>query len=517
MFRSSTATISHSTSSVSTYSSPVLSLWSFICQRRILLFSSFIIVMMCIFSAFSHGNGAFAVALQDQVSSYFSWLYSSSMNCYLLVCLFLVMSPFGKIRLGSSNNERPEFSTFSWLAMLFSAGMGIGLFFYGVVEPLSHYLFSFSESGPQSQSLALTIFHWGIHPWACYAIVGLCFAYFAYRKGKTFALSSCLSPLIGKNSRGILGSLVNAFAVICPVIGIAISLGIGALQISKGLEYSLSLSGTFFVQVVIILSITLLSTLSVISGVTKGMKYLSIINIGLSFLLLCFIFFSGGALLGTLRIVSDLGAYVRHLPFLSLWSGSHDYRAGGNIFNWTTFYWSTWIAWAPFVGMFIARISKGRTIREYLLGAIVVPTILSAIWFSILGNSAIDSLNETPSGLRQIITTDTATTFFAFLSQYSEGILLYGLAILCLKLFFITSADSATLVIATAANEKGKPSTYEKIYWSIGICAVAITFLATGGLETMQIVAIISSVPFAVISWLMIVSLFKELAAERSS
>jgi choline-glycine betaine transporter len=335
-------------------------------------------------------------------------------------------------------------------------------------------------------------------------------------KGKSLSITSCL-PILGKHSQGMVGCTVNVLAVICSVIGIAISLGLGAIQMSKGIEYSFSMAATFLMQVTIMLLITLLSTISVVSGVTKGVKYLSILNMALSFFLLCFIFFSSGAIVAIKHIVVDLSTYIQDLAHHSLWSALHDYRKDGNIINWTTFHWSAWIAWSPFVGMFIARISKGRTIREYLLGAILVPTLLSTVWFSVLGHSAIQSLQGGIIDLGNVLKTDHATIFFVFLSQYSGGILLYGLAILCLKLFFITSADSAAFVIATMANEKGKPSTKGKTYWSIAVCLVAITLLASGGLDVMQVVSIVSSIPFAFISLLMLGCLFKELRAEVKS
>jgi len=489
--------------------------FGFFTKHKILSLSSLVLLFLLLFSILIHTTPSLVEEVQEAITSSFSWFYSISMNFYLIICFFLVISPMGKIRLGASNDARPEMGTFSWLSMLFSAGMGIGLFFYGVVEPLSHHLFSFGESGLLSKSLALTIFHWGLHPWACYALIGLCFAYFSFRKGKRFSIISCLSPKLGKNPHGVSCSIVKITTVVCPVIGIAISLGLGALQIAKGLEYSFGLDATFSVQIIVMISITILSTVSVVSGVSKGMKYLSVLNIVLCSLLLGFIFLSTGAFVATKEIALDVLAYIKNLPPHSLWSGSHNYKADGDVINWTTFHWSAWIAWAPFVGMFIARISKGRTIREYLLGTIIVPTILSIFWFSIIGHSAIQAVQEGTIHLTEVLRTDQAITFFVFLSQYSGGIVLYGLALVCIKLFFITSANSAALVIATAANEDGNPSIKEKIYWSVAICFVAIVLLASGGLVTMQVVSIVSSIPFAIISWFMLSNLLKELAVEN--
>lgn len=467
------------------------------------------IAFLMIFSIFAGNFVESTAEIQATVSQQFSWFYACVMNIHVLVCLGLALSPVGRMRLSSSEADRPRFGTFSWLAMLFSAGMGIGLFFYGVVEPLSHEYFTFSGVGAGSpSSVSLTMFHWGIHPWSCYAIVGLCFAYFSYRKGRSFSILSTLPQSIASPR---LKNLISTATVVCPVVGVATSLGLGAMQIAKGLDVGFSISASIWSQTVVILLITGLATLSVVSGVERGMKFLSNFNMLLAFVFLAMIFgfiFSGEALW---LIVTDTVDYFTELPGNAVWTAGHDYQASGNTINWTSLHWANWIAWAPFVGMFIAKISKGRTIREYILGVTLVPTLLSAVWFSVLGNSAMALLSEQSSQLLGMLRSDPAQAFFVYLSHFSGGFILFGLALVSLKLFFITSSDSAALVIATAAAEGKEPSRFAKVYWSLVISLLAIVFLANGGLETMQVVSVVSAIPFAFISMVMVGCLLADL------
>ena len=395
--------------------------------------------------------------------------------------------------------------------MLFSGGMGIGLFFYGVAEPLSHHAFTYGGDAAVTKTLSLTIMHWGIHPWSCYAMVGLCFAFFAYCKKLPFSIKSCFPKIAHKES--FFSNFLEAATVICPVVGVASSLGLGAMQISQGLAYSFGIKSGLGLELVVILTITIASTLSVVSGVEKGMKLLSNLTIFLAFVLLSYIFFFISPFKALGGIWSDSLSYLGSLSSNSLWASSHDYLADGSPLNWTTSHWSSWIAWAPFVGMFIAKISRGRTIREFILGVVVLPTLVTVVWFSLLGRSSIDFFGMDTGSVREMIDQNLSMAFFIYLSKFSGNLVLYGLAIICLKLFFITSSDSAALVIATSAVGGKKPSRNGKVFWSLAIAMLAVMFLVSGGLQSMQVVTIASAIPFACISLAMIVYLLWNLPA----
>ena len=471
------------------------------------------IIVLMVLSIFAGNFSELTSKVEEIFSEKFSWLYAGVMNFHVVICLLLVLSPLGKIRLAASQNEQPKFGTLSWLAMLFSAGMGIGLFFYGVVEPMSHHFFTFPGES-SAKALSLTMFHWGIHPWSCYALVGLCFAYFVFCKGRSFSILSCLPQSITSPT---LKKMIETATVVCPVVGIATSLGLGAMQIANGLSIGFGVESGIISQIAVIILITGLATFSVLSGVEKGMKLLSNFNMILAFIFLALVFFfvaSDNALQSILR---DTLRYFKDLPSIAIWTVGHNFKPSGNAINWTSFHWSTWIAWAPFVGMFIGKISQGRTIREYLLGVVLVPTLLSAVWFSILGQSAIELLGDQSVHLVEILKADPATTFFVYLSKFSGEFILFALALVSLKLFFITSSDSAALVVATAAAGGEEPSKFSKIYWSLLISLLAVVFLASGGLETMQVIAVVSALPFAFISVVMVVCLLNSLRVRGRS
>ena len=473
-------------------------------------------VFLLAISSFYIGNyQTIAKELEISFSETFSSFYSVMMNFYVISCIALIMSPYGKIRLGVDKNDKPKFSTLSWLTMLFSAGMGIGLYFYGVAEPLTHHHYTFNqENSSISKPLSLTMLHWGVHAWSCYAIIGLCFAYFAFRKNLSFSIIACLSSVFGNKKDSFLSKVIETTTILCPIVGIATSLGLGAMQITDGLAFSFGLKSNIFVEIGIIAMISTISTFSVVSGVEKGMKFLSIFNMFLSFVLLfCILTFISPVkvLSGALQ---DVGTYFLSLPSLSVWSASHNYLDDGSPINWTTYHWAGWIAWAPFVGMFIAQISRGRTIREFLLGVILVPTLLSGFWFSTLGRSGIEAFAGQADIAKFMIKNDLSQTFFMYLSKFSGSLILYAMAIVSLKLFFVTSSDSAALVIATSASGGKAPSKKSKIYWSMIISILAIVFLLSGGIGTMQLINIASAAPFAVLSLIMIFCLGYNLILE---
>ncbi len=331
--------------------------------------------------------------LQQEITTHFSWLYILSMTGFLCFALFLGFSRYGKLRLGS-DVDRPEFGTATWFAMLFSAGMGIGMLFYGVVEPVSHYL-----SPPRGEaasllaareSMGITLFHWGFHPWALYALVALALAYFGFRRGLPLSFRSVFYPILGSRIHGRLGDCIDILAVLATLFGLATSLGLGAKQVNAGLYYVFGLEQGTGIQVTIIACITAVAVASLVSGLDVGIRRLSELNMGLAGFLLLFLFVFGPTVFLFNSLVENVGEYLRYLPKASFWTASYqEGSASGWLGGWTVFYWGWWIAWSPFVGMFIARISKGRTIREFIAGTLLVPTGVAAIWMTGFGSTAL--------------------------------------------------------------------------------------------------------------------------------
>lgn len=449
----------------------------------------------------------------------FSWFYVLMMTGFLVVVLLFAFSRYGRIKLGD-DNSKPDFSYFSWLAMLFSAGMGIGLLFYGVAEPLIHFQ---SPPGTKStaliaeqEALALSFLHWGFHPWACYALVGLCLAYFGFRKKLPFSLRSAFYPLLGERIKGAWGHAIDTFAIVSTLFGVATSLGLGAMQINAGLRYSYDIPYSLNSQLVIIALVTLAATLSVLSGLRLGIRRLSEMNLVLAGSLLVFVFIAGPTLYLVDSFVENLGSYLRVLPLSSFWTASHDPEQKQWLGGWTIFYWAWWIAWSPFVGMFIARISKGRSLREFILGVLFVPSLMSFVWLSVFGNSGIAAVKSGATKLAEVVHTDLAQSLFVFFELYPFVGISSLLVTLSVTLFFITSSDSASLVIDTIASGGSQsPRPGQKVYWAILEGAVAAILLAAGCLNALQTASITSALPFAVIIGLMAYCLYLSLKAEK--
>ena len=436
----------------------------------------------------------------------FGWMYLMSMFIFVLFAVFMACSKYGNIKLGDDDST-PEYSTLSWFAMLFGAGMGIGLVFWGVAEPLNHYVtFGMTE---EAANLAMkkSFMHWGFHPWAGYASIGMALGYFQFRKKAPGMISSIFYPILGeKGINGPIGKLIDISAIFATVAGVATSLGQGALQINGGLNYLFQIPQSNLVQLIIVVVITVIYTWTAVSGIEKGIKALSDINMVLVGVLLggCFLI---GPKIMTLNIFTNAtGSYLNDFVRDSL--AVNPFGDNKWLGSWTIFYWAWWIAWGPFVGTFIARISKGRTIREFVLGVIFAPSIASLVWFSVFGSLGLSRSSELIQGAIKV----TETALFVVLNDYSFGFALSVVAILLLGTFFITSANSATFVLAMfSSNGELNPPNSKKVLWGILQALLAVVLLMSGGLAALQTCSIVAAFPFAIIMVLACYCLFKSL------
>ena len=480
-------------------------------------------ILFILWGAFApHHLERVATHLQLSLQMKFDWLYHLIVGMILLFVLYLACSKYGKIKLGK-DNEKPAYSTFSWFAMLFSAGMGIGLVFWGVSEPLSHY-YEPPIGEAQSQialnnALPFTFFHWGLHLWAIYALVALALAYFTFRRNLPGTISATFYPLLGDFVRGPVGMIIDIFAVLATVFGIATSLGFGAIQINGGLHYlDHRIPFEFNTQFIIIIGITFLFMISVLAGIDKGLKVMSNINIILAILLLCFFISFGPTSYIFQSFITSLGRYATFLPTINFSLAPLNQHGDKWIHNWTVFYWAWWISWSPFVGSFIACISKGRTIREFIIGVLAAPTLFCALWFTVLGSTGIHfdiSGNESIwMAMNQGLNAENA--LFATLSQLPFSKITIIVSIILIGTFFITSADSATFVMGIqTTNGMLVPPNQIKAIWGVIQASAAIVLLWSGGLNGLQSAAMASAFPFAVILIFLMISLLKGLREEK--
>ncbi|MGB3171789.1 MAG: BCCT family transporter [Rhodococcus sp. (in: high G+C Gram-positive bacteria)] len=461
-------------------------------------------------------EGAFE-SLNSAITDGVGWWYILSATGFVAFALYCGISRVGNIRLGR-DDEKPEFGVLSWFAMLFSAGMGIGLVFYGVAEPLSHYVdppeagrVAGSTDAAANQAMELTLYHWGLHAWAIYVVVGLGMAYMTYRKGRPLTVRWILEPLLGrKRIEGGIGHAIDAVAIIGTLFGVATSLGFGVQQISAGLEYLGWIETNNWVTVILIAFVTALATFSVVTGVSKGLKWLSNINMAMAASLALFVLILGPTLFLMQSWVQNLGGYIQALPELMLRTApfADDGWAGA----WTIFYWGWWMSWAPFVGMFIARISRGRTIREFVFGVLLAPTVIGSLWFTIFGDAAILRQRD-DQDLLVDGEVSTNTSLFQLLDGLPLATITSVLAILVVVFFFVTSSDSGSLVIdilASGGNLETPKIT--RIYWTTLEGAAAAVLLLVGGsgsLTALQTASIATAVPFSIIMVLACVSLLK--------
>ncbi|WP_291322127.1 BCCT family transporter [Desulfonatronospira sp.] len=447
----------------------------------------------------------------------FGWAYLLVTFFFLVFCIVLALSKYGNIKLGK-DEDRPEYTYFGWFSMLFAAGMGIGLIFWGVAEPLSHYMqppeHIEKESG-QAATFAMrySFFHWGLHPWAVYIIMSMSIAYFSFRRDMPPLISSCFYPLLGDRIYGLPGKLIDILAVFATIFGIATSLGLGALQINSGLEHIYGLPATDTSTLLIILVTTMLFMISATVGLDKGIQTLSKSNMFLAFLLVVFMLVFGPTAYIMTVFTDTMGGYLSDVLEMSLtvnpFLGHEWYK------DWTIFYWAWWIAWSPFVGIFVARISRGRTIREFISGALLVPTLLTFIWFAVFGGSSLYLELEAGAAVGGAVLDDVSTGLFAVFDHYPGSIILSNAAILLLVVFFVTSADSATFVLGIMTSRGSlNPSLGKKIVWGVTQSSVAAILLVSGGLVALQQMAITAALPFSFVLLLMCYNLWRGLSAE---
>ncbi|MBC2158902.1 BCCT family transporter [Listeria booriae] len=455
-------------------------------------------------------------SVQNFITTTFGWYYLIFVSLLVIFCFYLIVSPIGSIKLGKAG-EKPKYSTISWFGMLFSAGMGVGLVFWGATEPLSHYAISSPEVEPGTNQALMdafrfSFFHWGIHAWAIYAFVGLTLAYFQFRHDKAGLISATLDPLLGKWMKPSVRVTIDVIAVFATIVGVATTLGFGATQINGGLSFLFDIPVDFKVQIIIIAIVTVLFLTSAMSGLGRGMKWLSNTNMVLAVLLMIIVIIVGPTLL-TLNMMTDAtGAYMQNFVGMSFRTDPVNAAGREWINNWTIFYWAWFISWSPFVGIFIARVSKGRRIREFLAGVILLPTVLSIVWFSVFGTAS-TSVQRAGFDLTSL---KTEEVLFGTFNHMPLGSLLSVIAIFLIGVFFITSADSATYVLGMQTmNGVMNPANRVKFIWGIIQSLIASILLFSGGLEGLQNMLIIVALPFSFIMLLMMLSLSKALRKER--
>ncbi|MAD70907.1 MAG: glycine/betaine ABC transporter [Alcanivorax sp.] len=454
--------------------------------------------------------------------SNFDWLFMVGANIFVLFCIALIFLPVGKIRLGGKD-ARPDFSTLSWFAMLFAAGMGIGLMFWSVAEPVGYYTDWFGTplnvepNTPEAKDMALgaVMYHWGLHPWAIYGVVALSLAFFAYNKGMPLTIRSAFYPILGERCWGWPGHIIDVLAVLATIFGLATSLGLGAKQAAGGMHFLFDTPNAINVQIAIIVGVTAAAVISVMRGLDGGVKLLSNINMGLAALLLLFVMIAGPTLLIFTSMGQTAVDYAANIIPLSNWIGREDQ---GFLHDWTVFYWAWWISWSPFVGMFIARVSRGRTVREFLTAVLLVPTLVTVVWMATFGGSG---LHQTINGIGELANGvgDSSLALFQMLAELPLTAITSFLAIVLVLVFFITSSDSGSLVIdSITAGGKLDAPVPQRVFWAIMEGLIAGALLYGGGeqaLNALQAGAITTGLPFTVVLLLMCFSLYKGLSAER--
>lgn len=466
--------------------------------------------------------------MQAWIANKTGWFFVLATNLILAFMFYLAIGRFSGVRLGG-DDARPDFSRLGWFAMLFSAGMGIGLMFYSIAEPMYHLLSPPHGAEPRTveaaeDAMKTTFLHWGLHAWGIYSLVGLALAYFSFNRHQPFSIRAVFQPVLGDRIHGGWGHAVDIMATVATLFGVATSLGLGVSQINAGLQHLFAIPENTAVQIVLIVIITFIATLSVVAGLDKGIKRLSEINMIAALVLLMFVLLAGPSIFILNGFVENLGQYLDDFFYLSFWNETY---TGGSWQNgWTVFYWGWWIAWSPFVGMFIARISRGRTIREFIAGVLLVPTLLTFFWLSVFGDSALYMELFGAGNMAQAVNNNLARSLFFFFDQLQPGsgsampsVLITAvslLATLVVITFFVTSSDSGSLVIdMITAGGQTNPPVAQRIFWASTEGVVAAALLIGGGLTALQTAAIITGLPFAVILVFMIFSLYRALNSDH--
>ncbi|MBU2916376.1 BCCT family transporter [Psychrosphaera sp. F3M07] len=487
-------------------------------NKKVFVSASSLIIALLLYTAFlpKQAQNLFNL-IQSSIVENGSWFYVLTVAFIFFFVIFLGLSRYGDIRLGP-DHATPDYSIMTWLSMLFAAGMGIGLMFFGVAEPLMHYLSPpTAESGSVEavqEAMKMTFFHWGLHAWAIYAVVALVLAYFSYRHNLPLTLRSALYPLIGERIYQWPGHLVDVFAVVSTVFGVATSLGLGASQVNAGFGYLFGIEVSVFNQIIIMCGITALAVLSVTAGLDKGIRRLSEANMILAVCLLVLIFLLGPTVFLLKAYLQNIGVYLSDIIHNTF--NLFAYKKTNWIGGWTIFYWGWWLAWAPFVGLFIARISRGRTIREFILGVMLIPTVFTLLWMTIFGNSAIDLVfNQGVVGLGDMVSQDSSVALFVFLENFPFTTVLSFFSVLMIVIFFVTSCDSGAMVVdMLCSHGSNETPMWQRVYWAVGIGVVAAILLIAGGLNALQTMTIASALPFAVVLLLAIIGLIKALRVE---
>ncbi|MGW0820750.1 BCCT family transporter [Streptomyces sp. NPDC002845] len=487
-----------------------------------------IILIFVLYAMIGQDDAARQVqSVQDTLVSKLSWYYLVLVSAFVVFALWVGIGRFGDIKLGK-DDEKPEFSMVAWFAMLFAAGMGIGLVYWGVAEPLSFFAeprpgVGGSEAAQSEAAMVQTFLHWGIHPWAIYIVVGLAVAYSVHRKGRPVSIRWALEPVFGDRVKGVWGDVIDVVAVVGTLFGVATSLGLGVMQIAGGLNFLgwVDDPGKSLL-VVLIACITGLATISVVSGIGKGIKWLSNINMGLAAGVALFVMIAGPTLFVFNGLVQDIGGYLQNILRLSFDTGASQGEEGtGWVNSWTVFYWGWWISWAPFVGIFIARISRGRTVREFVCGVLLVPTLLTMVWFAVFGGSAIHGQTTGGENFVGEEGVNSNTALFQLLETLPGGTFVAGVAILLIVLFFVTSSDSGSYVVdMLASGGDPTPPTWSRVFWAVMEGAVAVALLLASGsgsasLDTLRTAAIIIALPFSLVMIAMCAATLKSFRQER--
>ncbi|MCG6942457.1 MAG: BCCT family transporter [Thiohalocapsa sp.] len=483
--------------------------------------SSFVLIVFIVLTLMFHQQAdAFFDDAMSIITGTMGWFLILVVNIFILAALYFALGKFGSIRIGGAD-AKPEFSTLAWYAMLLSAGMGIGLMFWSVGEPMFHYqspspMFgNIAPNTPEAAQAAMgvTYFHWGIHPWAIYAIVGLGLAFFAFNRGLPLTIRSVFYPLLGERIYGFWGNLIDVLSVLATLVGLATSLGLGVQQVNAGLNHLFGIGIDTKTQVILIAIITSFATMSVFAGLDSGVKLLSQANMVMAGVFMLFLLLVGPTVYILSGFTQNLGYYLTIFPEMSLWTET--FRNTNWQGSWTVFYWAWWISWSPFVGMFIARISKGRTVREFIFGVIVIPTLLSFVWMSVFGGTALNLQAHGIADIASAVNDDVAKAMFAMLDNFPLHHVLSGMAVILVVIFFVTSSDSGSLVVdhLTSGGKLDSPTT-QRVFWAVMEGVVAAVLLIGGGLTTLQTASVSTGLPFALVLLVGVYSLYVGLSQE---
>ncbi|MEI8607909.1 BCCT family transporter [Enterovibrio sp. Hal110] len=498
-------------------------------NRVFVVSGSLIALFVAVTLLFRNSVGPVFSELRNTLTSQMDWFFISAGNVFVLLCLVLIVTPLGRVRLGGTE-AKPDYTYVGWFSMLFAAGMGIGLMFYGVSEPLSHYAASLggvnvvdgvrtdwaplgaamgSTDAAKDLGMAATIFHWGLHPWAIYALLALSLALFSFNKGLPLTMRSVFYPLFGERIWGWPGHIIDITAVVATLFGLATSLGFGASQAAAGLNFLFGIPNGTPTQIILIIGITGLALSSVVAGLDSGVKRLSEINMGLATLLMLFVIAVGPTMAIFSSIFTNMVAYFENLPALSM---PFDRQDANYSQGWTAFYWAWWMSWSPFVGMFIARVSRGRTVREFIVCVLLIPTSVCVIWMTTFGTTAIEQLND---GYRAVVDAALPLQLFTMLDGLPLSSITSLLGIVLVVIFFVTSSDSGSLVIDTiSAGGKVDAPIPQRIFWCSFVGLVAISLLLGGGLSALQAMVVSTGLPFCIVLLLCAFSLVKGLMSE---